>query len=91
MREPQPWSNVYVMARIVNSIHEKVPELEAALAAENWASLDSLAHAVKGNALATGDNDVANVAISLRVAAKMSEKNNATSLFEKLKELAKEI
>ena len=73
------------------SIQEKLPELEAALNAENWAALDPLAHAVKGNALATGDTDVANVAIELRVAAKMSEKEAATALFGKLKALAQEI
>ena len=73
------------------SIQEKLPGLEAALNAENWAALDPLAHAVKGNALATGDTDVANVAIELRSAAKMSEKEAANALFGKLKALAQEI
>ena len=80
-----------IYAEYVKSIHEKLPELEAAFAAENWSALDPLAHAVKGNALATGDTDVANVAIALRAAAKMAEKDNAGSLIEKLKGLAKEI
>lgn len=80
-----------IYAEYVASIQEKLSELEAALAAENWSGLDQLAHAVKGNALATGDTAVADVAISLRTAAKMAEKNNAASLFGKLKELAKEI
>ena len=75
----------------VKSIQVKLPELEAALAAENWTALDTLAHAVKGNALATGDNDAANEAIAIRIAAKMSNKNDACSHFEKLKELSKEI
>ena len=80
-----------IYAEYVTSMQEKIPELEAALATENWAALDPLAHAVKGNALATGDNDVANVAIALRVAAKMAEKDNAATLFAKLKTLAEEI
>ena len=80
-----------IYAEYVNSVREKLSELEAALTAENWTALDQLAHAVKGNALATGDTDMANVAINLRVAAKMSEKDTAQSLFAKLKELAKEI
>ena len=80
-----------IYAEYVKSIHEKLPEIEVAVTTENWVTLDSLAHAVKGNALATGDSDVANTAISLRVAAKMSEKNTANSLLDKLKELAKEI
>ena len=50
-----------------------------------------MAHAVKGNALAVGDNDVANLAIALRNAAKLTDKNESSLLMEKLKELAKEI
>lgn len=73
------------------SIQEKLPELEAALTAENWTSLDKLAHAVKGNALATGDTDMANEAIALRTAAKMSEKNTARTLLTKMQELARTI
>ena len=80
-----------IYAEYAKSIQEKLPELEAALTAENWTALDQVAHAVKGNALATGDQDSADVAISLRTAAKMSEKDNARFLLEKLKELAKEI
>ena len=80
-----------IYAEYATSIQEKLPELEAALAAENWTALDQLAHAVKGNALATGDSAVADVAISMRTAAKMSEKDNAASLLAKMKELAKDI
>ena len=80
-----------IYAEYANSIREKLPELEAALAAENWSSLDQLAHAVKGNALATGDNDTANVAIALRVAAKMSEKDTARTLLDKMNVLAQDI
>lgn len=80
-----------IYAEYVTSIQEKLPEIEAALAAENWTALDSLAHAVKGNSLATGDNAVADVAISMRSAAKMSDKAVAQSLFDKMKELTKDI
>ena len=80
-----------IYAEYAKSIREKIPELEAALTTENWSALDQLAHAVKGNALATGDTEAANVAIALRAAAKMSEKPTALSLFEKLKNLAQEI
>ena len=80
-----------IYAEYVASVREKMPELEAALTAENWTALDPLAHAVKGNALATGDTDMANTAVALRVAAKMSDKDTAQSLFAKMKELAKEI
>lgn len=75
----------------VKSIQAKLPELESALTAENWTALDTLAHAVKGNALATGDTEAANEAIAIRIAAKMSEKNDARCHLDKLQELAKEI
>ena len=80
-----------IYAEYAKSVREKLPELEAALAAENWTTLDSLAHAVKGNALATGDTDSANVAIALRTAAKMSDKANSRALLDKLTALAAEI
>ena len=80
-----------IYAEYVTSIHEKVGELEAALNAEDWSALDQLAHAVKGNALATGDTEAANAAIALRIAAKMSEKDTARTHFEKLKASAQEI
>ena len=80
-----------IYAEYVKSIGEKLPELDTALAAENWTSVDSLAHAVKGNALATGDNEIADVAIALRIAAKMSEKSTASTLVSRMKELAKGI
>ena len=80
-----------IYAEYVRSIQEKLPGFEAALAAGNWTALDQLAHAVKGNALATGDTEVANVAIELRTAAKMAEKDRAHSLFEKMKALTKDL
>lgn len=80
-----------IYAEYVTSVREKMPEIEVALTAENWTSLDQLAHAVKGNALATGDTEAANVAIALRTAAKMADKATVVSLFGKLQELAKEI
>ena len=80
-----------IYAEYVSSIHDKLPELEAALAEENWSALDSIAHAMKGNALATGDTDSANAAIALRTAAKMSEKDTSGALIGKLKEFAKEL
>lgn len=78
-------------AEYVSSIHEKLAELEAALTAENWTAVDPLAHAVKGNALATGDTDTANAAIALRIAAKLADKDAAGAHFAELRELAREI
>ena len=80
-----------IYAEYAQSIREKLPDFDAALTAGNWTELDSLAHAVKGNALATGDTELADVAIELRVAAKMSDKDTSSSLLAKLKELAEAI
>ena len=73
-----------IYAEYANSIQEKLPEIEAALAAEDWDLLDRLAHAVKGNALAAGDTAISETAIAMRAAAKMSEKNSAASLLTNL-------
>jgi len=73
------------------SLREKLPELENAVSGENWTALDPVAHAVKGNALATGDTDIANAAIALRTAAKLSDGEAARSLLAKIKAFAEEI
>ena len=80
-----------IYAEYAKSIGEKLGEGETALQAEDWTALDHIAHAIKGNALATGDNAVAEVAIALRNAAKLADKAEARTLVDQLKELAKEI
>ena len=80
-----------IYGEYAKSMSEKITEGEAALNSEDWTELEHMAHAVKGNALAVGDNDVANLAIALRNAAKLTDKNESSLLMEKLKELAKEI
>jgi len=75
----------------VKSIKEKITEAEASLSSGDWTALDRVAHAVKGNALATGDNDIANVALALRTAAKLSDKAESQNLVDKLKTLAQDI
>ncbi len=75
----------------VKSIDEKIAEGETALQAGEWTALDHVAHAIKGNALTTGDNDMADVAIALRSAAKLTDKAQARELLDRIKELAKEI
>ena len=73
------------------SINVKIAEADSALDSNEWTELDHVAHAIKGNALATGDNDVANTAIALRKAAQLSNKEEALSLVAQIKELAKDI
>jgi HPt (histidine-containing phosphotransfer) domain-containing protein len=80
-----------IYAEYARSLQEKIPELENAIAQQNWNGLDSVAHAVKGNALAAGDTDIANVAIAMRTSAKMSDGGSARTLLEKIKSFAKEV
>ena len=70
-----------------SSAKDKVTEAEMALSGEQWDLLDRVAHTIKGNALAAGDEETANTGISLRSAAKLHNADDAASLIAKLKEL----
>ncbi len=72
----------------MRSIDEKLAELDAALANTDWKRLDRAAHTIKGNALATGDREMADTAIELRGAAALSNLAGAKSLAAKLHSLA---
>lgn len=71
----------------VASLGQKLSESEAAIASQDWIALDRAAHALKGNALAAGDEAVANVAIELRNAAKLQKLDESKGLVAKIKEL----
>lgn len=73
----------------VASVREKVEDAEAKLAAADWATLDRIAHTIKGNALAAGDTEVANVAIELRKASALQDASLSASLVDQIKELSK--
>lgn len=82
-------------ADIVNEIYaeysasakQKVVDAEAALSAGQWDALDKIAHTIKGNALAAGDNETAQVGIDLRRAAQLKDATVASPLVEQLKVL----
>lgn len=78
-----------IYAEYVSSMGEKSGELERAFAAKDWVAVDRAAHAVKGNALAVGDQDVADAAIALRGAAKLGDEAQAGQLVAKLMEFGK--
>ena len=80
-----------ICAEYVTSIQQKLAELDTAMASKNWTDLDHIAHAIKGNALATGDNEMADTAIQLRLSTKLQDEQNASKLIAQLKEFAKEI
>ena len=76
-----------IYAEYVSSIGAKMAEADAALAAGAWDALDRAAHTVKGNALAAGDNQMAEAAIALRNAAKLQERDQAEELMADLRSL----
>jgi len=80
-----------IYGEYVASMKTKLAEADAALAASSWTQLDRIVHALKGNALAAGDNAVAEVSIAIRSAAKLADTNECARLIGKLKELEKEL
>ena len=78
-----------IYAEYVASVKEKIGEAESALAASDWTQLDRTAHTIKGNALAAGDQEMADTAIAVRKAAALSDSALAASLMEKIKEFSK--
>ena len=80
-----------IYSEYVTSVGVKLSEADAALAAADWTRLDHVAHTVKGNALAAGDAEMAETAITLRKAAALSDATEAASLIAKLRELATQL
>ena len=77
-----------IYGEYVSSVREKIVEAGEALAASDWTKLDRTAHTMKGNALAAGDAETAEVAIALRKAAALCDAAQAASLVDRIKELA---
>ena len=80
-----------IYAEYVTSIGVKTGEAEAALAADAWDTLDRVAHTVKGNSLAVGDQQMADAAIALRSAAKLQERDRVVQLIADMKALAEQL
>jgi HPt (histidine-containing phosphotransfer) domain-containing protein len=76
-----------IYAEYVSSINQKTEEALLAFVKADWDTLDSVAHAVKGNALATGDTELADTAIALRSAAKLHDEAESRRLVGRIKEL----
>ncbi len=75
----------------VDSIREKQQEAVKDLAAGEWSLLDRVAHTIKGNALATGDNEMAQVAINLRSAAQLQDREQAATLITRIQMLSEQL
>ena len=80
-----------VYALYVESVGEKLAEAKDALAGGDWIKLDAAAHTLKGNALAAGDNPLAEVAIALRNAAKLQAIEHSTQLISQIEKLQSEL
>ena len=78
-----------IYAEYTSSLALKVVELKNAIDSEDWTQVDRLAHTVKGNALAAGDEDVATVAIELRKTAALKDAAQCRTLLAKIEALAK--
>ena len=77
-----------IYGEYVSSIKEKIGEAESDLGASEWERLDKVAHTVKGNALAAGDAEMAEVAIALRKAAALGDVAQSNALVARMKELS---
>ena len=80
-----------VYALYVESVGEKLAEAKDALAAGDWTKLDAAAHTLKGNALAAGDKPLAEVAITLRNAAKLQATEQSAQLIAQIESLSSEL
>ena len=80
-----------IYAEYVTSIGAKIGEADAALAEGAWDTLDRVAHTVKGNSLAVGDQQMADTAIALRNAAKLQERDQTAQLIADMKALAEQL
>lgn len=75
----------------VDSIREKLKEADVALVGGEWLPLGRVAHTIKGNALATGDGEMAQVAIELRSAAQLQDRERAATLVTQIQVLAEKL
>jgi len=78
-----------IYGEYVSSAREKIGEAGSLLADADWTRLDRTAHTIKGNALAAGDQEMADAAISLRKAAALGDAGQAAALVERMRGLAK--
>lgn len=84
--DPDVVCEIYV--EYVSSLQEKLGDIEKAFAKSDWQVVDACAHAIKGNSLAVGDQEVADTAIALRGASKLGDSAKAAPLIARLKDLA---
>ena len=77
-----------IYGEYVSSVRVKVMEATTALTGSAWQQLDRVAHTVKGNALAAGDNEMADAAIQLRRVTQLQDAAQAGELIGRMQELS---
>ena len=80
-----------IYAEYASSISDKMAEADAAVAAGEWNALDKVAHAIKGNALTVGDQQMADAAIALRSVAQQQDRSGVDRLITDMKALATQL
>ncbi len=80
-----------IYAEYVASIGAQMDAADAAQTEGAWDTLDRVAHTVKGNSLAAGDQQMADVAIALRGAAQSHDRDQAARLIADMKALAEQL
>ncbi len=71
----------------VRSVREKIAEIDSAIANLDWLHLDRSAHALKGNALAAGDGEMAETAIAMRKSAALRDPDACRSGVDRMRTL----
>ena len=77
-----------IYGEYIASVKEKLGEAKSAISGKEWQPLDRVAHTIKGNALAAGDEEMATIAIALRSAAHLQDEGTAAELVSKLEQLS---
>ena len=77
-----------IYGEYVSSVRVKIMEATTALTGSAWQQLDRVAHTVKGNALAAGDNEMADAAIQLRKVTQLQDTAQAGELIGRMQELS---
>ena len=77
-----------IYAEYRKELGKMLGELPDAIARGEWDVVDRLAHTLKGNSLAVGDAETAEVAIAMRGAAKLGDGDRANECLVLIQELA---
>ena len=78
-----------IYAEYVASVGAKLGEANAAADAGDWTQLDRVMHTIKGNALASGDVEMADLAIECRKLVPFRDMDGCRAVIARIQDLAK--